>query len=124
MFNKGDRVIVHKPSEKITSGWAWVEDMDIFDGREMIVKEPHIVEIDYYHLIDAVGPTGWEYKFHTNWLEFSGSADKSTTKNISTTPDLKQLNTRPNATNCAKCNGQLKDPGLGTVYKHCPVCEP
>jgi len=39
------------------------------------------------------------------------------------TIDLKAANTSPETTNCAGCGGVLKDPGLGPIYKHCPVCE-
>jgi len=38
--------------------------------------------------------------------------------------DLKKLNTQAGSTICAKCGSQLKDPGMGPVYKHCPICEP
>ena len=38
--------------------------------------------------------------------------------------DLKKLNTQSNSTVCASCGNQLKDPGMGPIYKHCPICEP
>jgi hypothetical protein len=38
--------------------------------------------------------------------------------------DLKSLNTQPGSTNCAGCNGLLKDPGMGPRFKYCPKCEP
>jgi hypothetical protein len=38
--------------------------------------------------------------------------------------DLKSLNTQPDSTNCAGCNGLLKDPGMGPRFKYCPKCEP
>jgi hypothetical protein len=37
---------------------------------------------------------------------------------------LKRANTRPWATICVQCGGPLKDPGMGSTYKHCPRCEP
>lgn len=37
---------------------------------------------------------------------------------------LKAANTRPDAVKCAKCGGDLKDPGCGPTYRHCPKCEP
>jgi len=37
---------------------------------------------------------------------------------------LKAGNTQPDATICVKCGSQLKDPGMGPIYKHCPICEP
>jgi len=37
---------------------------------------------------------------------------------------LKIANTQPGIINCVKCGGKLKDPGMGPIYKHCPVCEP
>jgi hypothetical protein len=38
--------------------------------------------------------------------------------------DLKSQNTRADATNCAHCGRPLNDPGMGPLYKHCPICEP
>lgn len=40
------------------------------------------------------------------------------------TMDLKSLNTRADAADCAQCGEALSDPGLGPKYKHCPRCEP
>ena len=37
---------------------------------------------------------------------------------------LKIANTRPDAMKCAKCGSDLKDPGYGPLYRHCPKCEP
>ena len=38
---------------------------------------------------------------------------------------LKDLNTRPDTIDCAKCGTRLKDPVPGMPsMKHCPVCEP
>jgi hypothetical protein len=37
---------------------------------------------------------------------------------------LKMANTKPDAGFCASCGSQLKDPGMGPLYKHCPRCEP
>jgi len=39
------------------------------------------------------------------------------------TKDLKFLNTDGRAT-CAACGCQLKDPGMGLMYRYCPKCEP
>jgi len=39
-----------------------------------------------------------------------------------TDKELKRLNSRHNATRCAKCNRPLKEPFQNV--KHCPVCEP
>ncbi len=37
---------------------------------------------------------------------------------------IKLANTSPNSTNCIKCNGPLKDLGMGPQFKFCPICEP
>lgn len=39
-------------------------------------------------------------------------------------PSLKSKNTTSNATHCDSCGAELKDPGMGPSYKHCPICEP
>lgn len=38
--------------------------------------------------------------------------------------ELKRLNTKPGAKNCASCGSPLSDPGMGPTFKHCPTCEP
>jgi hypothetical protein len=38
-------------------------------------------------------------------------------------PDLKRMNT-DGRTRCAGCGAELKDPGMGPSFRHCPVCEP
>lgn len=38
--------------------------------------------------------------------------------------DLKIKNTRSEATHCANCGAELRDPGMGPIYKHCLKCEP
>jgi hypothetical protein len=44
---------------------------------------------------------------------------------VEMTPDqIKRANTKADAGFCAACGGKLKDPGMGTAYKHCPRCEP
>jgi len=48
---------------------------------------------------------------------FSAGEKSSSNKN------LKSLNT-DGRTVCAACGCQLKDPGMGLMYRYCPKCEP
>jgi len=58
---------------------------------------------------------------HAGWLE-DGTLIKNGEETIQIIYDLKTLNSSPSAHNCAKCNGQLKEPY--PRLKHCPKCEP
>jgi len=53
---------------------------------------------------------------HMVTLVFEGSQTNQVT-------NLKELNSAPEATHCAKCNRELKIVGLMNSIKYCPVCE-
>jgi hypothetical protein len=59
------------------------------------------------------------------WL-FDGTLLRSaaTQQPVWDATSLKIANTRPDAVKCAKCGSNLKDPGCGPLYRHCPKCEP
>ncbi len=38
--------------------------------------------------------------------------------------EIKSANTSSDSISCVKCNGPLKDLGMGPQFKFCPVCEP
>ena len=58
-------------------------------------------------------------EIHECWMIISDTETQNT--NVI---DIKSANTRPEATNCIKCNGPLKDIGMGPSFKYCPACEP
>lgn len=63
-------------------------------------------------------PVNEQFLILDNWSQNTQSQTNSM-------PTLKQLNTRPEATNCAKCGGPLANPCPGWyTMKHCKVCEP
>lgn len=53
------------------------------------------------------------------------SGTQNTQSQSNSAPTLKQLNTRPEAVNCAKCGAPLANPCPGWhTMKHCKICEP
>lgn len=58
------------------------------------------------------------------WREIWGSQLGFDIKKKFSIAELKRANTQPGAKKCIGCGGQLKDPGMGPIYKHCPKCEP
>jgi hypothetical protein len=66
------------------------------------------------------------YNINNGWL-YNGVLTREWVSEIiipSNIVDLKKLNTQLSSMVCAKCGNQLKDPGMGPIYKHCPICEP
>jgi hypothetical protein len=71
------------------------------------------------YIVDSSRPTkGWVYD---GVLKRSKSVQQQQTWDATS---LKIANTRPDVVKCAKCGGDLKDPGCGPTYRHCPKCEP
>jgi len=76
-----------------------------------------------YFIIKGDGSPAWGTEFFSKWpvLYWPGLPKHNLEFPIY---DLKERNTTPQATHCVKCGGELKDPGLGSAFKHCPICEP
>ncbi|MFA5049146.1 MAG: hypothetical protein WC516_09035 [Patescibacteria group bacterium] len=72
------------------------------------------------------GTPGWYSCLYETWHVFYWPDEnkKIVAKKLMTQDKLKAFNTTQQAIKCAYCGAVLKDPGLGPMYKHCPICEP
>lgn len=81
-----------------SSGDTFVLSIDYKDDKN------HMVEAYLFKIVEH------------GWADINGEAKEMV--------DLRSANAQLDATNCARCGTELKDPGMGPQYKHCPVCEP
>lgn len=71
-FKVGDRVVAHKPDD-VDEAPSWVEQMDVFDGRELTVIDVYDSGFTYANVLVNES----QYSFNTKWLthteEFEGN---------------------------------------------------
>jgi len=106
--------------------WSWVKWYD--EPMEMFLNDE--IEYDDFLLIRLGEKFGdkedlggwWDNPFDLGvcqYLEFTGKNDIP--DEFISKEQLKVLNSKPEASRCAKCHGALKEPMPG--IKFCPVCE-
>jgi hypothetical protein len=103
------------------------------DGHVHVVgvknyKTYYVVNLDSdsSYTINPIGGTDRSYErlFPFGWSRDAQLFVPTGMKKKDSILDLKSLNTQPDSTNCAGCNGLLKDPRMGPRFKYCPKCEP
>jgi len=117
-FNKDK--ITDLDKEALEKGWynngdglvGLDRDMSRFFGHEVTIK----IVLNGYFNIEEDGENGWIWS--AAWID---QVLGSKTIDLAL---LKIANSVLSATHCASCGNQLKDPGMGPIYQHCPKCEP
>ena len=113
----------------------------VYEGMRLVYnyRKMNIVDTRSMYATAHRTDRGWCAVWDHGWTSHSGETsgikddailecwlivEPSQTQQHTDVKDIKNHNTKPNSTNCIKCNGPLKDIGMGPAYKYCPICEP
>lgn len=131
LFNQSDRTV--KKDDCVLVLWNSFSWSEWDEGpRELLDNLDEDVEYDNYCLIrigeelednETIGGF-WDNPFDCRIERkiYYGDCEE---KNLLDSVQLKMKNTSPNATHCANCKTELKNPVPGSPnLKYCPICEP